>query len=1210
MIFDSLFGKQYMKQIRNKLISAAIFLVILAIIAGISYTKNIHENVADGIEKELFSIAGLKTNNLSVWYSDELDDVEFILQSNLLRNDIVQLLQNHTVQNEKHAAEHLSAIAKQHNYSNIVVFNRESEPVWSLAPYSQAIDSAIQKTLSTRKIQALGFQVTDNEKQGLAVNFSSPVFDNDGQIAGVVLFSIDSHSSFLPAFLNWPGAGQTGELILIEKQVDSLRFLFSSNQQVSSGFPQNQSLNAKTHLAVKGLTKNNQLLYGNDYRGNNALAVVEQVPNTNWYVMVKIDEAEVFSSNRTKTLFFYLVLLFFVLFIFFVFAYFYRTSQSKLYQKLFQANEEYKTTLYSIGDAVITTDANGRIKNMNSVAEKLTGWKESEALKKSLDEVFVIVNQETHEKIESPFEKVVESGVVVGLANHTLLISKDNTNRPIADSGAPIFDNKGKLTGVVVVFSDKSAEHEQEKRLEEQQRQMQTLLSNLPGMAYRCNYDEEWTMKFVSKGCLLLTGYWNHDLIDNSTISYNSLILPQYRKKVHHIIEEAVKTNKSFEIEYEIQAKNGEIKWVWEKGRAIYDDHEKVCTIEGFINDITKRVEIEHDLADSRILYKNLAQNASVGIFKTDIEGNTVYVNSKWCELAGSTETEAIGLQWLKRIHPDDRETVSKNWFAVVNEKESYATEYRFVHDDNEIVWVQGQVAPEYDAQENLVGFVGTITDITTRVKAEQTLQHNNNLLHTIIENIPDSIYMKDAMGRKVIANYNDVLICGAEKFEEIKGKTDFELFPKEIAEEYWADDLFVLKEGKSIINKKEHMVTKKGEEEWLQTSKIPLKNKQGKIVGLVGLGHNITNQVKAETEQSKLYTAIEQTPLSIIITNTDGVIEYVNRNFIETTGYSLDDAIGKKPNILKSGTQAKELYAEMWSMLKRGYDWRGEIQNKKKNGELFWVNTIITPVKNQMGETINFVAAEEDITYKKELFEELLQAKNKAEESDMLKTSFLANMSHEIRTPLNSILGFTNLLKDAESISTNERMQFSSIIEKSAESLLQIINDIIDISSLETNQLSIRVSTFNLNDLIEALFHEYSSLADKSPHQIEIRILPMENNLNITTDKNRLNQIFVNLLNNAMKFTPEGYIEFGVTGYDEKFIYFKVEDTGIGIEATHQEVIFERFRQVENSSTRHFGGNGLGLSIVKNLMLVLGGDINLRSEPGKGSCFSFHLPK
>ncbi|HKK80770.1 MAG TPA: PAS domain S-box protein, partial [Prolixibacteraceae bacterium] len=675
---------------------------------------------------------------------------------------------------------------------------------------------------------------------------------------------------------------------------------------------------------------------------------------------------------------------------------------------------------------------------------------------------------------------------------------------------------------------------------------MYTLLSNLPGMAYRCKNDKYWTMEFVSKGCLLLTGYWSSDLVYNKKVAYADLIAPDDYEYVWDTVQKAIDNNESFQVEYRLRTKNGEDKWVWEKGRAIYDEDGKVTAVEGFINDVTENKAIEQELKKSHKLFENLAKNVSVGIYKTDKNGQTTYVNPKWCEITGLQEHEAMGLRWANSIHPDDRERVKQNWQKLVENPGSYTTEYRYLHSNGEEVWVQGQISPDYDPEENIHGYIGTITVITERVQAEQRIKTNFNLLNTIIENIPDTLYMKDAEGRKLIANKNDIEACGAERFEDIKGKTDFEIFPPDIAQKYWEDDQKVLKKGEAIINKEEYLINKDGEEQWLQTSKIPFKNDRGEIIGLVGLGHDTTRQLKAEKERTKLSTAITQAPLGVVITNTDGVIEYVNPNFTETTGFSFDEAVGQKPSIIKSEMNTKELYAEMWSMITRGYDWRGELQNKTKNGELFWVNVIISPIKNEDGDIINYVAIEEDITYKKEMYEELVGAKNKAEESDRLKTSFLANMSHEIRTPLNSILGFTDLLKEAEHLSKSDRKEFSSIIEKSADSLLQIINDIIDISSLETKQLSIYPVRFKLNPLLDALCREYSGLAEKSTHDIEIKLLKPDHDIEVYADKNRLNQIFVNLLNNAMKFTPGGVIEFGITRYDKKYVYFKVEDSGI----------------------------------------------------------------
>jgi PAS domain S-box-containing protein len=378
----------------------------------------------------------------------------------------------------------------------------------------------------------------------------------------------------------------------------------------------------------------------------------------------------------------------------------------------------------------------------------------------------------------------------------------------------------------------------------------------------------------------------------------------------------------------------------------------------------------------------------------------------------------------------------------------------------------------------------------------------------------------------------------------------------------------------------------------------------------LVGIGHDITLRKKSEEEMLKLTKALTQSPVSIVITDLNGKIEYVNPKFTEITGYSFKEAVGENPRILKSGAQPREFYERLWQTILSGKDWNCEIQNRKKNGELYWESAIISPILNERGEIINFVAVKEDITEKKRMMGELIEAKVQAEESDRLKSAFLANMSHEIRTPLNSILGFSNFLTSEDELPKEEKEEYSNIINKSAESLLQIINDIIDISSLETGQLKTFIRPFKVNEIIRSLYLVFSNKLIEINKSHLILEMVISEDINIMADENRFIQIFTNLANNAAKFTVRGTIRFGIESQDEKNVVFFVSDTGIGIKPEMHDSIFERFRQVETDKARTFGGNGLGLAIVKNLVELMGGKITLESEVGKGSTFRFSLPK
>jgi PAS domain S-box-containing protein len=376
--------------------------------------------------------------------------------------------------------------------------------------------------------------------------------------------------------------------------------------------------------------------------------------------------------------------------------------------------------------------------------------------------------------------------------------------------------------------------------------------------------------------------------------------------------------------------------------------------------------------------------------------------------------------------------------------------------------------------------------------------------------------------------------------------------------------------------------------------------------------------RLKAEKEVLKLSRAVEQSPNSVIITDTSGRIEYANPNAEVMTGFSGTELIGANPRIFSSGRTPKAIYESLWKTILAGDVWQGEILNKKKNGELYWENALVSPVIDENGDTINFLAIKTDITTQKQLTEELIIAKEKAEESDRLKTAFLTNISHEIRTPMNGILGFAELLEVPE-LTGEEQQNYIRIIKKSGDRMLNIINELVDISKIESGLMPIFVAETNINDQIEFLYSFFELEAEAKGLQMTYHAGLQVNESVICTDKEKVFAILSNLLENAIKYTNEGSIEFGYKfkpcssdangkpGID--FIEFYIKDTGIGIPADRLQAIFERFIQADISDRRAFQGAGLGLSIAKAYVGMLGGKIWVESEEGKGSVFYFTLP-
>ena len=499
------------------------------------------------------------------------------------------------------------------------------------------------------------------------------------------------------------------------------------------------------------------------------------------------------------------------------------------------------------------------------------------------------------------------------------------------------------------------------------------------------------------------------------------------------------------------------------------------------------------------------------------------------------------------------------------------------------------------------------INDITKRKKTEEGIQREQKLLRTLINNLPDAIYVKDQDGRKIIANNFDVKNMGFQNEMEAIGKTDLEIFDSEIGQRGYSDDKIVLETGIPVLDREEDFIDSAGNQKWLLTSKIPIVAPSGEITGLVGIGRDITEQKLAQEKILKLSKGIEQSPVSIEITDANGIIEYVNPQFCLTTGYTFEEITGKHARTLRSDLMPAEIYANLWQTIKTGGIWQEELINIKKDGSLIWEDVSITSIKNEKGKITNYIAIKQNISERKQMESELIKAKEKAEESDRLKSAFLANMSHEIRTPLNSIIGFSELLGDPD-FDQEQKDEFRQTIVDNGNNLLVIISDIMDFSMLEAHQMKIRREVISTRKLLTELQNDFSKKAAKKG--IEFRIIqPLDiPDTFIKSDLFRIKQIFNNLIGNALKFTNEGYIEIGYQ-IENQAIIFNVKDTGIGIDSAYHQSIFERFRQVDLAKSRKYGGNGLGLAISKNLVELLGGTIWVESEPEKFSNFFFTIP-
>lgn len=426
----------------------------------------------------------------------------------------------------------------------------------------------------------------------------------------------------------------------------------------------------------------------------------------------------------------------------------------------------------------------------------------------------------------------------------------------------------------------------------------------------------------------------------------------------------------------------------------------------------------------------------------------------------------------------------------------------------------------------------------------------------------------------------------------------------------------------------------------------VPDPRGQSPRIGL--MISDITARILDGERIRQLSVAVEQSPASVVITDTRGSIEYVNPRFTEVTGYRSEEVIGCNPRILKGGKRPRESYRRLWKTILGGKIWTGAFENKKKNGELYWEEASICPIRNAQGTVTHFLAVKQDITRRKRIEDALrrteselrqhrdhledivqdrtrelglvnrslvreIEVRREAEEAaraaTKAKSQFLATMSHELRTPLNGIIGMTDVL--LKSGLTPEQKQHAGLVKAAGDTLLNLINDVLDYSKIEAGRLELEVADFELRECIEYIGLLLGPQAEEKGLELTVGVDPAVPDT-LRGDAGRLQQVLTNLVSNAIKFTATGQVVVRAR-VDEATastvsIRIAVTDTGIGIPPAKQALLFQSFSQVDASHSRRFGGTGLGLAISKQLVEMMGGEIGAVSKVNSGSTFWFTL--
>ncbi|MCZ7557845.1 MAG: PAS domain S-box protein [Bacteroidia bacterium] len=623
------------------------------------------------------------------------------------------------------------------------------------------------------------------------------------------------------------------------------------------------------------------------------------------------------------------------------------------------------------------------------------------------------------------------------------------------------------------------------------------------------------------------------------------------------------------------------------------------------IRDITDWKLAELTLRESESRFRTMMEQSPIAYQSLDEEGRFIDVNDELCEFLGYTRAELLGTPFVRVVPLELRDQFSAS-FARFLTDDSILDEMRLVRKDGEIydVILQGRVQRTPNGR-----FLRThcvLFNITERKQAERALQESETLYRSLFdEHSAIKLLIDPASGAIVDANHAAASFYG---------------WPRDVLKSMNISQINTLPTNQLFREMDKTVQNRQGYYEFLHRCSDGAIRNVEVFAGTVSIKgrafihsviHDVTEKKEAERRIRLLGRSVEQSPVGIMITDPNGSIEYVNPEFTAITGYDQDEVLGHNARLLKSGEHGAEFYSTLWKTILAGGDWSGEFHNRRKTGELYWERAIISPVMSDEDRISHFVAIKQDTTKERQLLADLVIAKEKAEESDRLKSTFLANMSHEVRTPMNTIIGFCELLIDPN-LEAEEREQYTAVIRQRSYDLLYIINDILDISLIEAGEMRLVEETAHISAILEDLHLTFRHVHQENPaNPVTLAVINQLGALDdaVLIDARRLKQILSNLLSNAFKFTHEGTVTFGCRGIKDERLLFFVEDTGIGIPEHAYQFIFDRFRQVDDSSTRPYGGTGLGLSITRGFVHLMGGEIWVESEPGKGSTFYVSLP-
>lgn len=855
------------------------------------------------------------------------------------------------------------------------------------------------------------------------------------------------------------------------------------------------------------------------------------------------------------------------------------------------SEEKLSVTLNSIGDAVIATDAEGRVTFVNPISEQLTGWTQAEALGRHIAEVFNIINKDTRNPALIPVMDAVKNGATQCLANHTVLIARDGHESDIADSCAPIRGLDNKIFGAILVFRDVTKEYALQQALHDSNALVHAIVNTVVDsiITIRCH---DQSIQTLNPATEVLFGYPAEELIGKN---FNLLLTGLDQDIVTHYLLVSNKDDESQTIGFirEVigRRKNGSIFPMEIAIGEMWINGEHYLT--GILRDIT----VSKRLADESIRFFAISQEM---LSVVGFDGYFKNLNLAWEKTLGYTLAELLAKPFIEIIHPDDRHISQLEIDRLINGGDVANFQNRYLCKDGSYRWFSWSVTTSIKDQL----FYCSARDITTRIQNETEQER----LHERAQLALDAGQLGDwswnaatdqvSLGHLAaqIFGFSETLLVTRAQLRERLSQEDAEQ-----ARTTW---------DKALLEHTDYRNEYRAKREdgfcWIAVTGRGNYAEDGTVIGMNGVMQDVNERKLAELEKLRLAAIVESSDDAIIAKDLQGIITSWNAGAESLFGYSAAEMIGQ-PMLRLIPAERKIEESTILAAISRGEAVKHfETVRLRKNGSCIDVSVTISPIKDLSGAVIGASKVARDITERKVAELKLHRAIADAEKANRAKSEFLSSMSHELRTPLNAILGFAQLLEASKTPPTPSQLMKIEQILKAGWYLLELINQILDLALIESGKLSLSLESVLLNSVIR----ECQTMIEPLAHQrdIKLTILPIDNTWVIHADRTRVKQVLLNLLSNAIKYNCEhGTIEVACSAKTTGQLRITVKDSGAGLHPEMLGQLFQPFNRLGQESGNE-EGTGIGLVVTQQLVELMGGKIGVDSTVGMGCEFWIEL--